>query len=186
MKRLAIAAVLCLAAFAASATEEGQWRATVAAAFSDFEGDSSFPVDDSTIGLQIMAQYQFNSWLGAEAGYHNTGTFETDIGGSGSDTEVSFSGLSFSAIGYIPLPSATNENIDLYARLGYFDFDVDLTSPDLTGGTQASIGHDTGLVAGLGGTVKISEDFSIKTEYAFYDVDDSDLWTVTLGMEYRF
>ena len=66
MKRLAIAAVLCLAAFATSATENGQWRATVAAAFSDFEGDSSFPVDDSTIGLQIMGQYQFNSWLGAE------------------------------------------------------------------------------------------------------------------------
>ena len=113
-------------------------------------------------------------------------SFETDIGGSGTDTELSFSGLSFSAIGYIPLPAAADENIDLYARVGYFDFDVDLTSPDLTGGLKASIGHDTGVVAGLGGSVKISEDFGIKTEYALYDVDDSDLWTVTLGMEYRF
>lgn len=185
MFRIAIVALFCLATLAASAAEDGQWRVGVAASFSDFEGDSTFPVDDSTIGLQIAAQYQFNSWLGGEVAYHNIGEFETNISGS-DNAEISFTGFSFSALGYIPLPADTSENIDFYAKVGYFDFDVDLTSTSLTGGMQASIGHDTGVMAGIGASIAVSEEFGIRTEYGYYDVDNSDLWSVLLGVEYRF
>ena len=186
MKRLGMLAALCLATFAAAADEHSQWRVGLAASFSDFEGDSSFPVDDSTIGLHISAQYQFNSWLAGEVAYQNIGEFETDVSGGGSVTEIAFSGLSFSTLFYIPVPGTASENIDLYARVGYFDFDVDLTSPTLTNGLQASIGHDTGVLGGIGATIAISEDFAIRTEYGYYDVDNSDLWSVLLGLEYRF
>lgn len=184
MKRIAIAAVLCLATLAASAAEDGQWRVGVAAAFSDFEGDNSFPLDDSTTGVQIFAQIQFNSWLGAEVAYHNIGEFETDLNTSG-NAEISFTGISFSTLGYIPLPEQASENIDVFAKLGYYDFDVDLTS-ELTDGLKASIGHDTGLVLGLGTSVEISEDFSIRAGFDWYDIDNADLWSVILGLEYRF
>ena len=184
MKRIAIAAALCLATFAASATEDGQWRVGVAAAFTDFDGDASFPLEDSTTGLQIAAQYQFNSWLGAEAAYHNLGDFKSEVNNSG-QRKISFTGLSFSVLGYVPLPEEASDKVDLFAKLGYFDLDVDVTA-DFTGGLKSAAGHDTGLVVGLGVSVEISEDFGVRSGFDWYDVDNADLWSVVLGVEYRF
>ena len=184
MKGIAIASVLCLATFAASAAEDDQWRVGVAAAFSDFEGDATFPLDDSTTGIQIFAQYQFKSWLGGEVAYHNLGEFESSRNSTG-NAAISFTGTSFSAMGYIPLPTEAAENINLFAKIGYYDFDVDLTS-DETSGIKTSIGHDTGIVLGVGTRVEIAEEFSIRAGFDWYDVDNSDLWSVILGLEYRF
>ena len=181
MKRIAIAAVLCLATFAASAVEDGQWRVGVAAAFSDFEGDDSFPLDDSTTGIHISVQNQFNSWLGAEVAYLNLGGFENDVSNS-NNVEISFTGMSFSALGYIPLPEEAADNIDVFGKIGYHDLDVDLNSA----GIKTSLGHDTGFVVGVGASIEISEEFNIRTGFDWYDVDNSDLWSVILGLEYRF
>lgn len=187
MKRMAIAAACFLATLSAQA--EGQWRVGAHAAFSDFEGDESFPVDDSTVGFKLTGQYKFNKWLGAEGAYYNSADFEEDLdpGSPGGDVEISFKGFSISGIGYIPLPG-NNDNIDLFGKVGYYDFDVDLTGalPGVTGGITTSLGHDDGLTVGGGTAVRISEKFGIRAEFDWYDIENSDMWAVAMGLEYRF
>jgi len=180
MKRIAIAAASLLVASSAFADDGGQWRIAAGAAFSDYDGDTT-KVDDSTVGLRFTAEYQFNSWYALEAGYLNTGDFEEDLtpGSSSNIAEVSFRGLTLSNVFYVPLGG---DEIDVYGKLGYFDFDADLSNNQ----TLISSGHDDGISLGAGATILISEDFGVSAEMDWYDTEDADLWAVVLGLEYRF
>ena len=91
MKRITMAAALVLMAFAANAEDGMDFSVGVAASFSDYKGDSSFPVDDSGVGLQVYAQAHLTSWLGIEGGYFNSGGFETDLAPNDEDGDVELS-----------------------------------------------------------------------------------------------
>jgi len=189
MKRLAMAAALSMLAFSAhtqesanadnGSTDDGQWRFAANAAFSDYDGDTT-GIDDSTVGFKFSAQLQMNKWFGVEAAYLNTSDFsneQTVVGGPAGD--LSYRGFSFSGVGYLPL---LGDDIDLYGVLGYFDFDTDLSESDIV----ISSGHTDGLTIGAGATLHISDALGIKTEFDWYDVDDADLWSIILGVEYRY
>lgn len=188
MKRITMAAALVLVAFAANAENEMQFRAGIAASFSDYKGDDSFPVSDSGVGLQLYGQAQLNSWFGIEGGYYNSGGFETDLSPSedGGNTELSFSGFNLSAVGYLPIGGADTD-IDLFGKIGMYDYDIDIDTVLESGTTdQGSLGHATGLLVGAGAIVNVSETIGIRTAFDWYDVDNADLWAVTLGVEFSF
>ena len=188
MRRIAIAAMFCLVAFSAHA-EKGEWRVGAHAAFSDFEGDDTFPVDDSTVGFRLTAQYKIFSWLGVEGAYYNSGDFEEDLdpGSPEGEVELSFKGFSIGGVGYLPIPS---EDIEVYGKVGFYDFDVDLSGGGALLGVGSdvtvSLGHDDGLTLGAGAAVSIAEDFAIRADFDWFDVENSDMWSVGLGVEYRF
>lgn len=195
MKRITMAAALVLLAFAANAAngaddDSMQFRVGIAASFSDYDGDSSFPVSDSGVGLQIYGQAQVNKWFGVEAGYYNSGGFASDLAPTedvDGNVELTFSGFNLSAVGIIPIGE-----IDLFGKVGMFDYDIDIenfpdpTSPTTPGKVPGSLGHATGLALGAGAVVNVSERIGIRTVFDWYDIDNADLWALSLGVDLRF
>lgn len=181
MKRFAIMA-LALFALSAHAQDEQKsgWRVGLGAAFTEFSTeDSNF--DDSQTGFNLSAGYRFNNWLGLEGGYLNTSDFEARFpaGSSPSSASIAYQGFYAAGIGYIPLPG---DEIDLYLKAGFFDFNSQLT---IDGGVSSSARTDGALVGG-GAILHISDNFGIKAEFDYFDIDEADLWTVILGLEYMF
>ncbi|UCG72692.1 MAG: outer membrane beta-barrel protein [Chromatiales bacterium] len=186
MKRIVFATMaLALVAFGAQAQDQGgnedaKWRVGGGAAFSDFEDDDGI-IDDNQVGFALFGQYQFNKWVGIEGGYLNTGDFEGRIG-TGSSQEkldLSFRGFHIAGVVYAPL---NQDDIDVYAKVGFFDFDTDLSS----NGAIDSSGHQDGAMAGAGAVVNIADQWGIRAEFDWFDTENSDFWTAILGVEYQF
>lgn len=186
MKRIVFATMaLALVAFGAHAEDgavnpDAQWRVGGGSAFSDFEDDAGV-IDDNQVGFLLHAQYQFNEWVGAEGGYLNTGDFEgrTGSGASQQKYDLSYRGFYIAGIVYAPIGG---DDIDLYGKVGFFDFDADLSS----NGQIDSSGHQDGAMGGVGAVVNIAEQWGIRAEVNAFDVEDADFWTVVLGLEHQF
>ena len=182
MKRIVFAAVaMALVAFSAQADDEvAKWRVGGGAAFSDFEDDDGI-IDDNQVGFALFGGYQFNKWIGVEGGYLNTGDLEgrIGIGSEQQKLELSYRGFHIAGVVYAPIGG---DDSDLFAKLGFFDFDADLSS----NGSIDSSGHQDGAMAGAGASIGIAEQFGIRAEAQWFDTDSSDFWTVILGLEYQF
>ncbi len=187
MKRIILAAALMLFACAAYAEDEPKFVAGIAAAFSDYNGDASYPVSDSGLGMHFYAQARANSWFALEGGYFSSGDFSTDIDpGNNGTVDISLSGFNVAAVGFIPIfPNAEND-MDFYGKLGLYDFDVDRTVQDGNSQVPGSLGHSTGLYAGAGIVLNIGSNIGIRTEALYYDVDNADLWTLNMGIQIGF
>ena len=186
MKRTVFATIaLALLAFSAQADDDenaagGMWRVGGGAAFSDFEDDDGI-VDDNQVGFALFGGYQFNKWIGVEGGYLNTGDFEGRIGTGSSQQKLELSYRGFHIAGMLFLPIG-GDDIDLYAKAGFFDFDTDLSS----NGQIDSSGHQDGAMAGAGASIGIADQFGVRAEFDYFDTENSDFWTVILGLEYKF
>lgn len=190
MKRIITAAVLMLVTCAAYAEGETKFAVGIAAAFSDYKGDSSFPVDDSGLGMQLYGQVRPNSWLGVEVGYYNSGDFDSDFVGvpgfdDGSYT-MSLRGFNFSALGYLPIFNNSDSGLELYIKAGLYDYDIDLVAPVGNSSRPSSLGHETGIYGGAGIIMNVSENIGVRTEGIWYDIDNADLWSLNLGIEIGF
>lgn len=162
-----------------AADDQTKWRAGIGAAFGDFEGNDGV-IDDSQVGFSLFAGYQFNKWLGIEGGYMNTGDFKGNLDTAGQDDiEISFKGFQMAGVIYIPIGA---EDISLFGKGGYYDFDTDLSQD----GNITNTGHQDGAFGGGGAVINIAEDFGIRAEFDIYDIDDSDFWTAVIGFEYQF
>jgi opacity protein-like surface antigen len=198
MKRIIMATALLLATFTVAAQEadHARFRIGAAAAFSDYNGDPTFPVSDSALGLQLYAQAQVSSWFGAELGYYASGGFDwagfdpniasadcttTDY----CDTELSFNGFSLSAVGYLPI-GGEDTDIDLYGKLGAYNFNIDITQTIAGSRVPGSLGRSTGVTLGAGAIINISDNWGVRTEFDYFDIENADLWTLAMGLEYRF
>ncbi len=187
MKRLILAAALTLVTCASYAEDEPRFIAGAGATFSDYQGDPSFPVDDTGLGMQFYAQARANSWLAIEAGYYNSGDFSRDIDpGNDGLVNISLSGFNIAAVGFIPVfPNSENE-FDLYGKLGLYDFDIDITRQVGNSRVPGSLGHSTGLLAGAGVVLNISSNIGIRTEFIYYDINNADLWSLNMGVQIGF
>lgn len=184
MKRTAIAVLLGLASLSVAAKDVPGWSAGVAASFGDFEwtdGDLDL-IKDSTVGVKVFGQYQFNGWLGLEAAYHNTGDFEELSKApepNDGNLDLRFDGFSLAAVGYVPL---NLEDIRLYGKVGMYDFDSEISR----NGVVTSNGSESGLMFGAGAVISVGEKFGIRADFDWFDADVGDLWAVNLGLEYYF
>ena len=183
MKRIVFATMaMALVAFNAQAddADNGMWRVGGGAAFSDFEDDTG-AIDDNQVGFALFAQYQFNNWIGVEGGYLNTGDFEGRQGSGSSQQKFDLSFRGFTIAGVLHAPIG-GDDIDLYGKVGFFDFDADLSSS----GQIDSSGHQDGAMAGAGAAISIAENWGIRAEFDVFDTEDSDFWTAIIGFEYQF
>ena len=184
MKRIVFAA-MALLAFGVQADDEGEnaaakWRVGGGAAFSDFEDDTGV-IDDNQVGFALFAQYQFNDLIGVEGGYLNTGDFEGKEGSGASQTDLdwSYSGFHVAGVIYAPL---NQEDVDVYGKIGFFDFDAELSRDNAV----TDSGRQDGAMAGVGAVVNIADNWGIRAEFDWFDVEDADFWTAIIGAEYQF
>ena len=182
MKQTAIAAILLMLACASNAADDAaQWRIGASIDYSDYERDDRL-VKDSGAGFKFFAQYRFNRWLGAEGAYYVSPEFSgnvTPLSGGG-ETETSYQGVTLHGIGYIPLPG---DRFDLYLKAGYYNFfDVNLNIDGQTSDT----GSEDGLALGLGTSIQATDQVGVRLDFDWYDVGGAELWTIGMGLEYRF
>ena len=187
MKRMITTVALLLLVGVAMAEDEPKFFVGTAATFSDYKGDPSYPIDDSGLGIQIYAQARANSWFAIEGGYFSTGEFTRDIDpGNNGTVDISLTGFNIAAVGFLPIfPDAEND-LDLFGKLGLYDFDIDQTEQDGNSPNPSSLGHSTGLYAGVGIVLNISSNIGIRTEALYYDVDNADLWALNMGVQIGF
>lgn len=192
MKRLTIAAALCLAAFAAQAQEEAAsetgFRVGAAAVFTDYKGDPSFPIEDSGLGVDFYAQANLSRSFAVELGYFNSGGFEQDLdpGSTEGPVEIRFGGFDVAALWYLPLFRDSDTDIDLFLKAGLYDFDIDITVVEGNSTVPGSLGHSTGVLFGGGFVLNVSENVGVRAVFDWYDIDNAELWGLGLGLEYQF
>jgi len=181
MKRCLTAIVLGLAATSALAAEdETFWNAGIAAAFADYQFDDN-NLDDTSTGFKLFTGYRFNKLFGVEGAYHNFGDFEEDLDppNPGGDGKSEIDGFSVSGLVFAPLG---NEDFDVYGKAGYYFFDQEVVVDDIVVGSNSP----SGLVLGAGSRFAISDQFAIRAEADWFDINDGDLWSLNLGFEYLF
>jgi opacity protein-like surface antigen len=190
MKRTVLVGLLALAGATAAAAAEpvAGWRGGLAAAFGSFDGNDvpgselgdGF-VDDNTVGFKAHVQYRFNERFAVEGAFHHTNDFKERVRGSfpPDRLELAFDGFSLQGVVFMPLGA---EGLQGFVKAGYFDFDVDLS--DASGAASSSL--EQGVAASGGVLFEITERIGVRGEYEWYDIDVGDLWSVNLGVEYRF
>ena len=190
MNRTAMAGLLALVSWSAHAAHDVPgWRAGAAASFTTFkwsDGDVDV-IDDSSVGAKIYAQYQFNDWFAVEGAYQNTSDLKDNLVNVPTDSDIptgaykiKFSGFSGAVLGYLPVPS--DDDIKVYGKIGYYDFNDELT----LNGDVTTDGSESGLMAVGGVVVEISRRFGIRADGEWFDADVGDLWAVNIGLEYFF
>ena len=186
MKRCLTAIVLGLAATGAvAADDETAWNAGVAAVFGDYKFDDN-NLDDSSTGFKLFTGYRFNKLLGVEGAYHNFGDFEEDLDppNPGGEAKAELDGFSAAALLFAPLAS---EDLDVYGKAGYYFFDQEVVVNNSSGIEQvAGNNSPSGLLLGAGSKFSISDQFAIRAEADWFDIDDGDLWALNVGFEYLF
>lgn len=181
MKRCLTAIVLGLAATSAlAADDETGWNAGVAAVFGEYKFDDN-ALDDSSAGFKLFSGYRFNKLLAVEGAYHNFGDFEEDLDppNPGGEATAELDGFSVAGLIYAPLAS---EDLDVYGKAGYYFLDQQVEVDDAVVGSNSP----SGLLLGAGSRFAISEQFAVRAEADWFDIDDGDLWSLNLGFEYLF
>jgi opacity protein-like surface antigen len=130
-----------------------------------------------------------------ELGYFNSGGLETDLSPNTPanqcqvqdfcDTELSLSGFSLSAVGYLPI-GGDDSTIDLFGKIGGYDFDIDITQTISNSSVPGSLGHSTGFTVGAGAIFSLGDNFGIRTGVDYFDIENADLWSLSMGLEYHF
>jgi OmpA-OmpF porin, OOP family len=158
-------------------------------------GDSE--LDDTISAWGVQVGYRFGKYFAAEVGYANLGEASyrlpinvqvtvTDLGSGASASDVfpaerasalTSAGPTISAIGLFPI----GERFDLQARAGIYLADTRLTNRIRDVEFAENVAHrrvdasQTELLAGIGGTWHINENFSLRAEYQkFFDVGDDE------------
>jgi opacity protein-like surface antigen len=181
MNRFLTAIVLGLAASSAPAADDtGVWNAGVAASFGEYSFDSN-QLNDSSAGFKLFAGYRLNEWLGVEGTYHNFGDFDEDLDppNPGGSATADIDGFSGTVLLYAPLES---DSFEVYGKAGYYFFNQEVIVDD---DVVASNSPD-GILLGAGGRLYISDQFAVRAETDWFDINDGSLWSLNVGFEYRF
>lgn len=130
---------------------------------------------DST-GYKAIVGWRFLDALAIEANYVDLGSGDERVGGTRIETDVS--GLSLSAVGFLPIGP-----VDLYARIGVIDWEADVRAPEF----DVSSGDDgTDLAWGGGAQVRLGS-LALRAEYERYDVSGPDtVDMVSVGLTWTF
>ena len=181
MKRVLTAAVIGLIGTTALAADDKTgWNAGVGAVFGQYKFDSN-QLDDSSLGFKAFGGYRFNKWLGVEGAYYNFGQFSEDLDppNPGGDAKADLDGFSGSALVYAPVGG---EDLDIYGKVGYYNFDQQVTVDNVSAGSNSP----EGLLLGAGARLYVSEQLAVRAEGEWFDINDGDLWSINLGIEYLF
>jgi OOP family OmpA-OmpF porin len=151
--------------------------ATVEAEFGD-TGIPGFPssIDEDDTAYKLFAGYNFDLPvldLGIEAGYVDFGKPEIAV----LDEQIEIDPTGFNVWG---IASFGLGLVDLHAKLGYIAWEVEASALGEAASDDGSdLGYGAGLSFGLGPV-------RIRGEYEVYDLEDTDVSMLSLGVLYQF
>lgn len=131
--------------------------------------------DDGT-SIALVGGYRVNSNFAIEASYIDLGESEDDIAPVWT---LEADGFNFSAVGIIPV----NEQVEIFGKIGMFMWDVTL---DEAGTGEIASDDGTDISFGVGGSVKLAEQFSLVLEFQRFDIDGDDVDNISLGGRINF
>ncbi|MEO0574241.1 MAG: porin family protein [Pseudomonadota bacterium] len=144
-------------------------------------GDIGIPnvpnsIDEDDTATEIFGGFTFDLPLvniSAELGYVDFGQPEVDIAGQ----ELTLDTTGLNAWGIVALDAGL---IDIYGKLGVIAWEVDAS---LNGLDASDDGTD--LAYGVGASFGLGP-LEVRGEYEVYDLDDTDLSMLSVGVLYRF
>jgi OOP family OmpA-OmpF porin len=181
MKRVIPAALLAITAVPAlAADDKTAWEIGAAAVFGNYSWDDN-NVDDSSTGVKLYGGYRFNRWFGVEGAYQKFGDFEADFlpNQPGGDNSLELDGFSLAGVLFVPVPV---ENIEPFLKAGFYDFD----QQRVVDNAVADSNSPSGLMAGGGAHLIVTDKLRFRLEADWFDIDDADLWSLNLGVSYLF
>lgn len=138
--------------------------------------ESGVDFDSDDLGWKLFAGYRFNEYFGVEGGYVDFG--DQDDSFAGTNVKVDAYGWDLFAVGFLPVA----EDWDLFGKLGVIAWDADVKA---LGQTEGDDGED--LAVGAGAAWHVNETFSLRAEFEYFDIDDTDeVWLLSLGGSFRF
>lgn len=151
--------------------------ATVEAEFGD-TGIPGFPtsLDEDDTAFKVFAGYTFDLPaidLAVEAGYIDFGGSDIDV--LGQNVKLEPTGINLWGIAGVDAGP-----IDLFAKLGYIAWDLELSALGNSASEDGSdLGYGLGLSFGLGA-------IKVRGEYEVYDLDDADVSMLSVGLVFQF
>lgn len=133
-------------------------------------------IDEDDTALKVFLGYRFDLpviSLGIEGGYVDLG--EPDIDILGDQLLVDVTGVNLWGIASLDLGL-----FDVFGKLGYISWDVEA---DYLGSNVSDDGSDLGY--GLGAALYFGP-LQIRGEYEIYDLEDTDVSMLSLGIAYQF
>lgn len=145
-------------------------------------GNASYKDGPSATSFEFGGGYSFNENFAASLTYLDLGNAEETDGGDTASLDTS--GFNLSLIGALPL----DDKFSLYAKLGYFSWDADL-SVDFDGfeGDATISGKD--LNYGIGAAYNLNENVALDLGYTAYTLGDDldmDVSNLSFGVTYSF
>jgi Outer membrane protein beta-barrel domain len=133
-----------------------------------------FDYDADATSYKVIAGWRFLDWLAVEGNYIDFGSADDRV--SGTRLETDLSGVSLSAVGFLPAGP-----VDLFARVGAVDWSADLSAEGF--GRDSEDGTD--FTYGVGAQFRVWS-LSIRAEYEIFDLDDADVDMLSVGVTWTF
>ena len=133
-----------------------------------------FDYDADATSYKVIAGWRFLDWLAVEGNYIDFGSADDTV--SGTRLETDLSGVSLSAVGFLPAGP-----VDLFARVGAVDWSADLSAEGF--GRDSEDGTD--FTYGVGAQFRVWS-LSIRAEYEVFDFEDADVDMLSVGVTWTF
>jgi len=133
-----------------------------------------FDYDADATSYKLIAGWRFLDWLAVEGNYIDFGSADDTV--SGTRLETDLSGVSLSAVGFLPAGP-----VDLFARVGAVDWSADLSAEGF--GRDSEDGTD--FTYGVGAQFRVWS-LSIRAEYEVFDFEDADVDMLSVGVTWTF
>lgn len=149
-----------------------------------FEADLNDPtipglpasIDEDDTAIKVFAGYRFDLPaidVAIEAGYVDLGEPEVDVLGD----QLAIETTGINAWGIASFDAGL---VDIFGKLGLISWDAEASFQGITASEDGTdIGYGVGLAVGLGPV-------SVRGEYEIYDLDDTDVAMLSLGIVFQF
>jgi OOP family OmpA-OmpF porin len=156
-------------------------------------------LDDTDVGWKVFGGYNFNDYIGLEAGYTDLGEMKSSFGTTVAPGDIQSvvnaaarvhpffaAGATFSVVGKVPL----GERFELFGKVGAFVWDeaeaeTEVTSPG-DHHEHAEVDHDgSDVLFGAGIAFALGGGWHVRGEWERYQADDQDLDLISFGVERR-
>lgn len=157
----------------------------------------STDVDKSDLGYSLFVGYRFNEHWAIEGGFQDLGDRSVNFFGSTTDLNAYYDlaeevypetadGLSLSILGSIPF----DNGLTLTGKLGYFDWEMDAVTTELSGANVQNVGassrDDSGAWYGVEVGYHIDYDLQTYVSYQHIPLQDDDVNVISLGLRFWF
>lgn len=154
-------------------------------------------VDKTDTSYSLFVGYRFNEFWSIEAGYQDLGDRSVSFMGSTSNTAAYYDladkvypetadGMSLNVLGSLPF----DNGVTLTGKIGYYDWEMDAVSTDLSGNSMqrpgASSKSDSGVMYGVELGYHFDYDLQGYISYQFIPLDEDDVNVASIGFRYWF